>query len=129
MNKKTTFFLVAVFLVVVAGILTYSASKGEKYTADSNNWRISLTVDKSGEYFGSLSCEYIGEITGTMKHFEYKLKGARGSISGSEEGNWEFGYKYKHGAISASALVPNESDQFEITVNLDGNTETLILTK
>lgn len=130
MNKKNTFILVTIIIVIgTVAFLTNSASKANNYAAKSDNWRVNLIVDKKGNNFGSLSIDYIGEINGTMNHFEYKLKGEDEHISGSEEGNWDFGYKYKNGAISSSSLMPNEKDQFEITLNLDGNIETLMLSK
>lgn len=130
MNKKY-FFLILGVLVITTTVffLTNRASNVGNYTAESENWRVSLKVDKSGKYFGSLSCEYIGEINKTINHFEYKLKGARDSISGSEKGNWDSGYKYSHGGISADSLVPNENDQFEITITFGENTEMLVLSR
>lgn len=130
MNKKNIFILVTVIIVIgIVAFLTNSASKANNYTAKSDNWMVNLLVDTKGDNFGSLSIDYIGEVNRTMNHFEYKLKGEGEHISGSEEGNWDFGYKYKNGSISSSSLVPDEKDQFEITLSLDGNIETLMLSK
>ncbi|QMV44264.1 hypothetical protein [Cohnella cholangitidis] len=130
MNRKYIFLIVAVLLVVTAFIvLTYNASKEEKYTAESENWKVSLTLAKENEKFVSLICEYMGEINETINHFEYKLKGASDYFAGTERGNWDSKYIYKHSALSNRALVPNESNQFEITITFGGHTETLSLTK
>ncbi|MFM9278367.1 hypothetical protein [Paenibacillus jiagnxiensis] len=131
MSKKYILLVVITILVVsVIGLLTYKASNTQtkNYTAESNNWRINLSVPKSKDLFGSLSCEYIRKMNGEINHFEYNLKGESNSISGSEEGNWSSGYKYEHGGINVSSLTPNEDDQYEITLTVDGKTEKLILT-
>ncbi|MEK3716647.1 hypothetical protein [Paenibacillus sp. FSL R7-0333] len=126
-GKKVIVLVIVLIVIFMLGLFTYRLSKENSFSAESANWRVSLTTE--GENQSTLSCEYIGSRTDTIKSFKYKLKGARDYFSGSEDGVWENGYKYEKNTINAYELIPDQNNQFKISITLDGDSEELFLTK
>lgn len=130
-GKKVIIFGLVLIVIFILGLITYRVSKEHRFTAESANWRVSLTINETtkNRNQSTISCKYIGSRTDTIKSFIYKLSGSREYFSGSENGAWENGYKYEKTTINDYQLIPDQNNQFKISITLDGDSEVLFLTK
>lgn len=117
-------------LIAFCFVSACSYSDYKVYKAESNNWKATLRVSDDGQGIVKLRIEHLGVINQNSRSFKFELISESQQISGTEENdqpNQPNKFVYEKGLGRASDFLPNENGEFQLKLNMNGETEELIL--
>ena len=130
MIKAKNIGVLLTVLITFCLVSACSYSSDKVYKAESNNWKATLRVSDNDQGNVKLRIEHLGVINQNTQSFKYELASDHEHIEGTEENtqpNQPDKFVYEKGLTRSSDFLPNENGEFRLKLNMNGETEELIL--